>query len=261
MPKIGQFVMSVYREESATLLKYHEALCAASAEFLPVVLDLTGTRNGKSYRYASLRSIRRATQPALIKHGLFLNHVYAHTDQGEFVTTVLRHISGEFVTSTRFIAPRSDMQEQESERTLACKSSTKGLLAICTEEDDDATVRGVDAATLAQWQSNLDLALKAILSAKSEADVIRYASLAADRIKEGAMDPESMVEINTACDTRRESLMKGVKHADGSRVAGDQGKDAAGGGGGTPDRVEGSTAGVGRGDVRSRDKRAVGTAV
>lgn len=260
MPKIGNLVMSVYREESASLANYHKALCAASAEFLPVALDQTGYRGGKSYRYASLRSIRRATQPALTKHSLFLNHVYAHSDHGEFVVTILRHVSGEFVTSTLRISERSDPQEQKAERTLACRTATEGLLAICTEEDDDAACVVVDAAKQAQWQSNLDLALKAIASAKNESEVIRYATLAADRIAEGAMAPDAMVEINTRCDDRRNQL-QGAKNADNARTAGTQGKDAARSGSGSPDREQGRSAGVGRGDVSSGDKRAVGVAV
>lgn len=261
MPRIGSFVMNVYREESVAQAEITQALCDASLDFLPVALDLEGKRDGKPYRYASLSSIRRATGTALAKHGLFLNHVYGSTDRGEHVTSVLRHVSGQYQSSTQLVRFSDDMQEQDAFKTMLIKSATKGFLSIITDESSETLSSPVDTATQAMWKSNLDLALKAILSAKSEADVVRYASLAADRIKEGSMDPESMFTINTACDTRREALLKGVKNADGSRVAGDQGKDAAGSGGGTPDRVEGSAAGVGRADVRPRDKRAVGSAV
>lgn len=259
MPKMGHIVMSAYREESASVSQLHAALCEASAEFLPVALDQTGTRNGKAYRVASLRSIRRATQPALTKHGLFLNHVYGSNDHGEFVVTILRHSTGEYVTSLRHIPFREDAEDQEAERTKACKSATKGLLAICTEEDEAVVASNVDPAIRAQWQSNLDLALKAVMSAKSESDVIRYATLAADRIAEGAMAPDAMVQINDACDTRR-NFLKGATHADGAGIAGTQSKDASRSGGGASDRGERRATGTGRGDVQSSDKRAVSTA-
>lgn len=260
MPRIGSFVMSVYREESAAQGEITKALCAASLEFLPIALDLEGWRDGKPYRYASLSSIRRSTTAALSKHGLYLNHVYGSTDRGEHVTSVLRHTSGEYQSSTQLVRMSDDMQEQDGFKTMLIKSATKGLLSIITEEGAESAVSEVDAAKRAQWKSNLDLALKAIASAKNESEVIRYATLAADRIKEGAIAPDAMVEINTRCDERRNQLT-GAKDADNARTAGTQGPDAARSGSGASDREQGRAAGTGRADVRSGDKRVAGTAV
>ena len=260
MPKIGNYVMMVYREESASQAEITQALCAASLEFLPIVVDLEGWRDGKPYRYASLSSIRRSTTAAMAKHGLFLNHVYGSTDRGEHVTSVLRHTSGEYQSSTQVVRISGDMQEQDGFKTMLIKSATKGLLSIITEEVAESAVSEVDATKRAQWKSNLDLALKAIASAKSEADVIRYAALAADRITEGTMSPDAMVEINTGCDARRSEL-KGVKNADNARSAGTQGPDAPRGGSGAPVGEPRQAAGTGRADVRSGDRRPAGTAV
>lgn len=260
MPKIGSYVMNVYREESHAQADITEALCAASLEFQPIALDLEGRRDGKPYRTASLSSIRRATAPALAKHGLFLNHVYGHTDVGEHVTSVLRHVSGQYQSSTQLVRFSADMQEQDAFKTMLIKSATKGLLSIITEEGGEPEPSAVDPAKQAQWKGNLDLALKAIASAKSESDLVRYATLAAGRIAEGAMSQDAMVQINTACDSRRENL-KGVSRADSARVDGDQGKGAARSGGSASDRGDGGASGTGREDVLSGGKRPVGTAV
>jgi hypothetical protein len=259
MPQIGNLMVSVYREESKHCSELIAAMCAAQPEFEPVVLDSTGYRNGQKYRYASIKSIRRATQVALAKHGLLCHHIYGHSDEGEYVVTVLRHVSGEYIASTLRIPSKDDVQESKAAKTLLCRTAIEGLLGIVTEDDDDGACVTVDPAKQSQWKSNLDLALKAIASARSEADVIRYATLAADRIKEGTMAQDAMVEINTKCDERRAQL-QGGKNVDNARFAGTEGPDASRSRGGSPDREQGGAAATGRADVRSGDKRTVGTA-
>lgn len=264
MPKIGSFVMSVYREESPTLGQYQQALCAASAEFLPVVLDQEGFRGGRKYRYASIKSIRRATQPALAKHGLWLNHVYGNNDKGNFVVTILRHISGEFVTSLLPIPHREDMQEQKSVMTLLCRTAIEGLLAICTEEDDDgACLADADAEKRAQWEGNLTMALKAIREAKTEMDLERYAAMVAQRIKDGLMSPDAAPVVTAKCQERGIEIAneKEKSRANGARTAGDQGPNAAGGGSGPANRGVGKAAGTGRADVRAGEQRTALPAV
>lgn len=260
MPQIGNLMVSVYREESKHTSELIAAMCNAQPEFEPVVLDSKGYRNGQTYRYASIKSIRRATQQALAKHGLLCHHIYGHSDEGEYVVTVLRHVSGEYIASTLRVPAKDDVQESKAAKTLLCRTAIEGLLGIVTEDDDDGACVSVDPVKQKQWQANLDLALKAIASAKSEADVIRYAALAADRIEAGTMGPEAMVEINTKCDERRAQL-QGGKNVDNARSVGTQGTDAPRSGGGTSDRDQGRAAATGRADVRSGDKRPVGTAV
>lgn len=263
MPRIGQFVMSVYREESPTLGEYQKALCAASAEFLPVVLDQDGYRGGRTYRYASLRSIRRATQSALAKHGLWLNHVYGNSERGEFVVTILRHVSGEFVTSTLLIPHREDMQEQKAIQTLLCRTATEGLLAICTEEEDDgASLAGADREKREQWESNLAMALKAIGDAKSESELDRYASMVVQRVKDGLMAPDALSVVTAKCQERGIEIAKQKEKtsANSAGTAGNQGATAARGGSGAADRGVGKSSGTGRADVRSGEQRAPVTA-
>lgn len=259
MPQIGSLMVSVYREESKHTSDLIAAMCKAQPEFEPVVLDSTGYRNGQAYRYASIKSIRRATQTALAKHGLLCHHIYGQNDEGEYVVTVLRHVSGEYISSTLRIPRKDDVQESKAAKTLLCRTAIEGLLGIVTEDDDDGACVSVEPAKQAQWTRNLDLALKAIASAKTEADVVRYATLAADRIKEGTMAPEAMVQINNKCDERR-AQMKGSKNADSARTVGTQGKDAARSRGGASDRDERQAAGTGRADVPTGDRSPVGAA-
>lgn len=264
MPRLGNLVASVYREESATTGTLVDALCAASAEFLPIALDQEGYRDGRPYRYASVRSIRRSTQAALAKHGLWLNHVYGHTDQGTFCVTVLRHREGEYITSTLQVPQRADMQEQKSVMTLLCRTAIEGLLAICTEEDDDGACAATPSneAQQAQWKANLALARKAIAEAASESDVARYVSLAEQRVKDGLMAPDAMQALATVRDERMKFLTtkKEKNSADSTGNAGDQGADAARSRGRASDRGVGAAAPTGRGDVRASDAGVVGAA-
>lgn len=260
MPQIGNLSVSVYREESKTTGELTDAVCKASPEFAPVALDSTGYRGGRSYRYASIKAIRRATQPSLSKYGLWLHHIYGNNNEGTYVVTVLRHRSGEYMTSTLLVPPRQDIQEQKAAMTMLCRIATEGLLAICTEEDDDAACLVVsDTSTAAQreqWDANLLLALKAISEAKSEADVSRFFGVAKTRVTEGVMAPDALTKIQAACDVRRDQLQE-KSNADSAGAAGDQGTDAARVGSSTPNRPSrGSASGTGRGDVPVGDKRA-----
>ena len=239
-----------------------EAMCKASPQFLPIVLDKTGYRAGKEYRYASIHSIRRATQTALSANGLRLSHIYGHSDEGTHVTTVLRHISGEFESSTLRVPPRSDLQELKATKTMLCRIATEGLLAICCEDDDDAQCLvqvDADAANVLFAQAHsLEMAGRAIAAAESAKALDGYLTLAAQRIAEGVLAADALTEINQRVAMRRAQL-GGGDDRDNATV-GAKGKDDDGsvssGNSGRPGRA----AHAGRGDVPAGVKRAEATA-
>jgi hypothetical protein len=246
MPQVGNLMVSVYREESKHLGDLIAAMCAAQAEFLPVALDCDGYRNGDAYKYASIKSIRRSTQAALSKHGLIVHHVYGHSDEGDYVVTVLRHTSDQYICSTLRIPRREDAQDQKSVMTLLCRTAIEGLLGIVTEDDDDAqsTSMEFDAATRELWATNLSMAKASILSAGTVSRVTQLEKLAKDRIAEGKIAPDAAEEIVRLCADRKKSLTKEKTSDRSEGVAGDQGADAAGSGSSSADGGAGRRAAV-----------------
>lgn len=256
--------VSIYREESQYTGELTADLCKASLEFLPIVLDKTGFRNGYEYRYASLQSIRRSTQAPLARHGLWLNHCYGHNDEGAYVITLLRHKSDQFMSSTLRIPQLPDMQEYKAWSTFLCGIAAGGLLSICTEEDSDGeglvdtSVEPVSLPT-SQQAANLEIALTKIKSAASVADLTRYQEIAQQRIEQGAFHPSAERAVNDAIAQRSAVIQqdKEQTNADGSGVDGVEGADASGSGSSTANRGgRRRAADAGRGDVVTRDAGA-----
>jgi hypothetical protein len=253
MKRLPSLAMTVYREESTSTGDLVQALCEASAEFMPVVLDKIGTRDGVDYRYASIMSIRRSTQPALAKRGVWCHHCYGHNSEGSFVTTILRHTTGEFISSTLQIPPIENMQDRHGAQTQLCRAALEGLLSIITEEEIDGEMEPeVDATTKAtpQQMSNLQVAIEKIKKVTSEADLTRYLEIAGERIESGMFHASAAVALqDLAAEMRKKFSQTEVTNADGTSVAGDQGADAAGGGSGG--KADGRrAAGTRRGDAR-----------
>lgn len=254
MPRIGSFVQGIYRDESATTSALTKALCSAVLEYLPVELDEEGFKHGRKYRYASIHSIRRSILAANSKHGLFINSVYGDSDKGEFVTTVLRHVSGEYMASTSPVRHVEDFQDHKAGKTTLCRTHVEHLLGIATERDDDgASVvasSAADAEQAKRWEGTLALALDSIAKAKDSAEIVKFTSIARNRVETGMLAPNAMQAINEACKVRM-SQLKEAEGAGHERVAGDQGADAVGSGGGASNRrTGGGAASTGRGAVR-----------
>lgn len=255
MPRIGSFVQGLYRDESPATGEITKALCAAVLEYLPVELDEEGFKHGRKYRYASIHSIRRSIIAANCKHGLFINSVYGETDKGEFITTVLRHISGEYMASTSPVRHVDDFQDHKAGKTTLCRTHVEHLLGIATERDDDGAsvvaATAVDAEQAKRWESTLALAVESIAKAKDSAEIVKFTNIARKRVETGMLAPNAMQAINEACKVRM-SQLKEDGGADNQGTTGTEVADAAGGGSGTPDRASaGRAAGTGRGHVRA----------
>ena len=254
MKRLPSLAMTVYREESTSTGDLVQALCDASAEFLPVVLDKIGNRDGVDYRYASIMSIRRSTQPALAKRGVWCHHCYGHNSEGSFVTTILRHTTGEFISSTLQIPAVENLQDRHGAQTQLCRAALEGLLSIITEEEIDNEVEpevtvGASKPT-AQQMSNLQVAIEKIKQVGGEADLTRYLEIAGERIESGMFHASAAVALqDLAAEVRKRFSTTEVTSADGTSVAGVEGADAAGGG--SSGKADGRRAtGTRRGDAR-----------
>ena len=264
MKSLGSFMTSVYREESKSLCQHTVAMCKAIPLFLPIVLDKTGWKNGREYRYASIHSIRRSTQPALCLHGLVLAHIYGHSDEGEHVTTVLRHDSGEWQASTLKVRPHLDPQDQKAERTGLCRTAIEGLLSVICEDDGDDDFAGIVAAdtdeanALVAQTMSLEMAFKKIAAATDATVLDGYLVLASQRIAEGVLATSALTEINQRVALRRAQLGVASDRDNatvGAKSKDDDGSISSGNAGGT-----GRATKSGRGDLPAGVQRAGATA-
>jgi hypothetical protein len=231
MPRIGNVCVSVLREESDHTGQLVEALCAAHPHFLPIALDCTGIRNGESYRYASIASIRRSVMPALAEQGLWLQHVYTDTERGEHVVTVLRHKTNEYITSSSLVPAIPDAQERKGVKTLLCRTHVEGMLSVITEEDTDGKQEpGVSPEDAARWKSNLALAEAAVALATDDATLTRYVSVAQERVQSGLLPPGADELIESLC-KKRSLALKEKSSANDAGTTGTEESAAAGGAG------------------------------
>lgn len=251
MPKIGNITVSMYREESETTGKIVEALCVAQPDFPAIQMDSTGFRDGESYRYASISAIRRAVVPVLARHGIWMQHVYGESGEHPWVTTILRHRSGEYLTSTLQVPSISDIHERKAAMTLLCRTAIEGLLSISSEEDTAAIdiemveqPADVDSETRQKWNRNFGLAAVAVSLAPDDDTLSRYVAVAEKRVASGDMPPDAVERIKELCESRSLELKEKADVGSESPV-GDEGPDAAGSGGSKANRKQRGAVGVG----------------
>lgn len=113
------------------------ALAKAQGEFLTPEKDSINPHFGN--KFASLVSIRAATQAALSKHGLALTHLLVPTKEGGLeLHSSLVHTSGQSITSAAPINPaRKDAQGIGSAVTYMKRYNTQALLNIVGDEAED----------------------------------------------------------------------------------------------------------------------------
>lgn len=125
-------------ETSQTIGKISEALAKAQGMMKPAAFDATNP-HFKS-KYATLASIMEAARPALSANGIAV--IQGTSVEGEpirvKVTTLLTHVSGEWIKETISIKPaRDDAQGIGSSVTYARRYSLAALVGIVSDEDDD----------------------------------------------------------------------------------------------------------------------------
>lgn len=125
-------------ETSQTIGKISEALAKAQGQMKNAAFDASNP-HFKS-KYASLASIMDACRAALSANGIaILQGTSVGSDSNRVhVTTLLAHISGEFIKETLSLKPaRDDAQSIGSAITYARRYGLSALVGIIGDEDDD----------------------------------------------------------------------------------------------------------------------------
>lgn len=92
------------------------------------------------HKYADISTIWEASRPLLAKHGFAIAQLPTVENNQIVLTTLLMHISGEWLSSDLLVTPvkLNDPQAVGSALTYARRYALSAILGICSEEDDDA---------------------------------------------------------------------------------------------------------------------------
>lgn len=120
-----------YSEETSELF---DALSKAQGEFKEAEFD----RSGNWGKYATLQSLRNATQEALTKYGLAVKQDPVSVDGKYFIYTTLGHKSGQkSISCMELRVAGPDMQKLGAAITYGKRYAYSSILGIYAEEDDD----------------------------------------------------------------------------------------------------------------------------
>ena len=123
-------------ETSQSIAEITKALCKAKLSFKPILK--TSTNPFFKSKYAPLENVFDATNKALSDNGIVLTQFDEYRDGRVAVTTMLSHVSGEWVRGTTELTPvKGTPQDYGSAFTYARRYSAESILGVATEDDDD----------------------------------------------------------------------------------------------------------------------------
>lgn len=133
-------------DKSPEIDKLAEALAKAQAKFPEIPKDkhvkMQGeTKEGKAYNvnysYSDLASVIKATRPALSENGLAVLQTIDSKGSLGLLTTLLTHVSGQWVSSCMEFSNTGKMQSIGSSITYLRRYQYQAITGVCSEDDDD----------------------------------------------------------------------------------------------------------------------------
>ena len=122
-------------QENGTGPELIAALVKVQAKLGAIKKTKTAGKGGSySYTYADLATIMDAIRAPLAANGLVL----AQTINGDDLVTLLMHESGQCLRSVAMLGEAKDMQEYGKRVTYMRRYALSSMLALATEDDDDA---------------------------------------------------------------------------------------------------------------------------
>ena len=98
----------------------------------------TKTGGAYSFEYASLKAIKETCKPILLKNQLAVSQLVGQKQ----LTTMLMHVSGQYIADAMDLPIRDNMNPQEigSIITYMKRYSFSAILGLVSDEDDDANI-------------------------------------------------------------------------------------------------------------------------
>ncbi len=127
-----------------------KALTLAYPEFGPIVKDKWND-HFKSY-FADIASIRKAINPALVKHGLFIVQAPTSDNSSVAIVTTIYHESGQFIGGI-FMGEARNAQTQSiaAAVTYLCRYALICMLGLELGEDDDGNSTQKETSAVAKY--------------------------------------------------------------------------------------------------------------
>jgi len=120
---------------SASIAKLAEALCAAQGEMAPAKKNASNPHFRSTY--ADLASCYEASRPAMVRHGLSTVQLPGRRDDGTTtLTTMLLHVSGEFIGEEAGVKVAETAQAVGSAMTYLRRYAYSAMIGLATEDDD-----------------------------------------------------------------------------------------------------------------------------
>lgn len=211
----------------ATLI---EALIAAQSEYPGIPKEATGQARGGRYQYATLPAVLEAVVPSLNRHGIALIQLTAIEGESLTLHTILRHTSGEEVSSVVPLPSPQSWQDWGSALTYARRYSITALAGVAPDVDDDgATAQGrPKPATVARPQPPADdLGWNSPAEAAARATATVQPPRAAPMPQENVMAPHGVCELHRVAFAQGQSGRIGHWRTENGRKVLCEGKPAA----------------------------------
>jgi hypothetical protein len=125
-------------KKSESIANLAKALSAAQGEIKNPTKDSSADTGKYRYGYLSLPALREAITPILAKHGLSVVQSAGSGERGPVVTTLLMHLSGEWIESDPLAIPvgKSDAQGCGSAISYARRYALEAMFSLAAEDDD-----------------------------------------------------------------------------------------------------------------------------
>lgn len=95
-------------------------------------------------KYAALPDVVAVASPILTECGLCVSQHLGHDEQGDTLTTIVGHKSGQFMGDTMHLRPvKDDPQAQGSATSYGRRYSYMAVLGLVADEDDDGNAASV----------------------------------------------------------------------------------------------------------------------
>lgn len=122
-----------------------DQIFTALAEFQSKVgaIPKTATNPFFKSKYASLPDVVAVASPILTECGLCVTQLLGHDVEGDTLTTILGHKSGQMLGDTMRLRPvKSDPQAQGSATSYGRRYAYMAVLGLVADEDDDGNAAG-----------------------------------------------------------------------------------------------------------------------
>lgn len=190
----------VYREKSDRTGDLAKALAKAQGEFGPVEKD----SEAQYGRFASLKSMRKATAAALAANNLSISQEYSVIEDKLYLVTVLSHMTDQWTSSVVPIKEAPNPQQTTAYMTYMKRAAYSAMLCLAAEDDDDGEGANAAAAHHAAsiWKEQHRLAKDAINAATSQAKVDSILAKVRQKIANDEMNPDALGNLELLAKAR-----------------------------------------------------------